>query len=535
MTLDDIKKTAKYQDIDGSFITEEGYYVDTSRFGWRGERNHDYEVGRWSPGNSSAAQMQFVTNKQDYKALQQAAIDEENAIAKYNRELADSERLRDEQREYDDPASVLARERAAGINSDIVGGSAGSVGSGGSSPISAPTMAETDVNAQMASPYATADRVFSGMQAAASLISSITGGMDIGLDFAERVATWDDRMTISRNAATKSDQNVNQGSIELVNKTLDQTGSLVSRLDGTKEYTDDELSTYYTDWTGQKDEDGSAVRRMRHFMSSPQMQQEYADRALAAKRSKATYQALPFNFLSTQAEIYWKTQRYQSNFDMIFAGYRDAYAKLFYTGDNAALQASTDSQSLSNQSDLVSLEGSQIDQQRKEFDDYLDRYAFGLTFIKDEVARLDMEIQAVESILDSDDPKINRPELRNRLLSLQLEKYETNAIGASNFHEICNFMLKHGSTQYHYDSNFNIERDATGKVTSTGLQSAKFQENEYLWNSTMWSKTVQNNYGKDDFLQTILQLTPWVGFGVGKGVSGVKSFINRPKPIGFHP
>lgn len=520
----------------GTYVTDEGYTVDSpdTDYGWREDRNNDFMNHRWSAGNPAARQLQFATNKQDYKAFLQAAIDWEIAQQKYQQEMADQERLRDEQREYDSPASVIARERAAGINSDLAGGSSGSVGSGGSSPISAPTMAETDINAPLSSPYATLDKVFSGVQSVSSLISGISGALDVGINFAEKVATWDDRMTISRNAATMSDQNVKRGALELVNNSLDLTGSLVSRLDGTKEYTDDELSAYYKDWTGQDDKDGSAVRRMRHYMSSPQMQQEYADRALAAKRSKATYQALPFNFLTTQAENYWKIQRYQSNFDTLFAGFSNTYARLFYTDTNASIMSSTDSQLLSNENAAASFEGDQLEQERREFEDYLDRYAYGLSFIREEVSRLDMEIKAIDSMLDSEDPKINRPELRNRKLNLLLEKYQMNGVGAANFNEICNFMLKHGSTQYHYDSSISIDKDKSGNVTSVGLQTSKFQENERLWNTTMWSRGVENNYGKDDFLQTILQLAPWVGFGVGKGVSGVRNYIKRPGPIGFN-
>lgn len=171
----------------------------------RSARLQRFGQGSWSPGNPYVEQMQYARNRQDMAALKQQAIEWEANQQQYQQQLADQERM-------SDPHYQLQRQRAAGINPDISGGSGGS--SAGAS-VSPPAMADTELT-ELSSPYKTADRVFSGMQSASSLISSVSTAMLQGVEFAKNVATFGDMLSMSDSSkrAAKASADVAEGTVD---------------------------------------------------------------------------------------------------------------------------------------------------------------------------------------------------------------------------------------------------------------------------------------------------------------------------------
>lgn len=499
----------------GTYVTDEGYTVDSPKtdYGWREDRNNDFAEHRWSAGNPAAWQLQYARNKQDYKAILQAAIDWEIAQQKYRQEMSDSERLRDEQREYDSPANQIARERAAGINSDLVGGAAGSSSSGGSSPISAPTMAETDINAPMSSPYATLDRVFSGVQSVASGLSAFSGSLDIGLNFVEKLQTWSDRLQISSNAAKLSQQQVKRGALDVVDDSLSLIGRLGSVLDGTKEYTDEELTQYISDWTGEKD-DGSKLRMLKHYMSSPAAQKQYADVARSSMASQAAYKAIPLDFFMNQAEFGYKILAQQTRMQHLFSVMQDSYANQFYTPENGLLSGQIASEALQNQSQSVGLQSDALQQKRVEFQSYLNRYANGLK----QIADLENHIQKkLSELLKIPDDK-RTPFVEGRILSLQQDQFRLHQLGAQQFEQLRQFALSVGNEQTTFDSQVTIQQGNKGYFVNE--KSGYFNEDLHLLNAATWTDVVYNQYGHEDILGAAIGGTALV---LSAGLTGLSN------------
>lgn len=163
------------------------------------------ESGSWSPDNPYVEQMMYAKKRQDMAALKQQAIEWEANQQQYQQQLADQERM-------SDPQYQLQRQRAAGINPDIAGGS-GAGGAGAS--VSPPAMADTELT-ELSSPYKTADRVFTGMQSASSLISSVSTSMLQGFEFVKNVSTFGDILSMSDSSkrAAKASADVAEGTVD---------------------------------------------------------------------------------------------------------------------------------------------------------------------------------------------------------------------------------------------------------------------------------------------------------------------------------
>lgn len=498
---------------------------DSEELGWRGHRSQDVANQRWSPDNPAARQLEFSRNKQDYKAVLQAAIDWEIAQQKYQQEMSDQERLRDEQREYDNPAAQLARERSAGVNSDIAGGSVGSAGSGGSSPISAPTMAETDINAQMATPYATADRVFAGIQAVSSGISSVSSALDIGLNFVEKIQTWSDRMQLSSNAAKLSDQIVKRGALDVVDNSLSLIGRLGSTLDGTKDYTDEELSQYISDWTGEQD-DGSKLRMLKHYMQSPAAQKQYADIARSAMKSQAAFKSIPLNFFAEQAEFGYKILAQQTRMQSLFSGMQEAYAKTFYTPENGELAGKNASIGLQNESSSLGIQSEGLKQQQVELKSYLDRYTKGLS----QISELERHIQKKLSELLKIPEDKRTAFVEGRIFSLQQDQFRLHQLGAQQFEQLRQFALSVGHEQTTFESQVTIQNGNKGYYINE--KNGYFNEDLHLLNAATWTDVVYNQYGHEDILGAAIGGTALVASagisglaGLGRAAIGAKATV----------
>lgn len=159
----------EFKDNFPGFQNPEDYFADvrkareeagaTEVYGTGGKLRH---VGQFSPNNPYLSQLNLATNNADKDALYAQALEWE----------ADNATLL-EQRDYEDPFNQLARQRRAGINADIAGGSSG--GSGGVSSGSAAQQADTQSGAKYSNVYDNATMVMEGFNTAANIVTSITG------------------------------------------------------------------------------------------------------------------------------------------------------------------------------------------------------------------------------------------------------------------------------------------------------------------------------------------------------------------------
>lgn len=136
-------------------------------------------IGIFSEDNIYYQQMQVATKKQDIDALYELAVKEEARLKQLADERDYSEGIRDEQREYDSPIQRVARDRAAGINSDLLGGSAGSSGSSGSSGAisnSVPTSQPAQGLTKFSNKYDNINAGVNIVNAVSNFASSLVGG-----------------------------------------------------------------------------------------------------------------------------------------------------------------------------------------------------------------------------------------------------------------------------------------------------------------------------------------------------------------------
>lgn len=128
-------------------------------------------AGTFRSDNPYLRNLQQASSKQDEDALYELAVKSEAELAQYERERADRRADLEEQRAYDDPMAVVARNRRAGINPDISGAVAGSgSGTGGSSVVAMPSL---DTPTDNTTPFSSGSLLMQGFQIASSLIGSI--------------------------------------------------------------------------------------------------------------------------------------------------------------------------------------------------------------------------------------------------------------------------------------------------------------------------------------------------------------------------
>lgn len=159
--------------------------------------------GVLSDGNPYVPQLAVATDKQDIDALYAGAMDYEAKKA-----------VLDEQREYDLPEKKVARDRAAGINTDLPG-SSGSAGSAGGS--SAQMQGLTN-ETKYSNFYDNANLVIGGIGAAANLMSSFAGSFGTIVNAASTIATLPSQINLNKSTANLQDAQANEITTLLDNK-----------------------------------------------------------------------------------------------------------------------------------------------------------------------------------------------------------------------------------------------------------------------------------------------------------------------------
>ena len=145
----------------------------------------DRHAGQFSSNNPILAQLAVATNKQDIDALYEQAINWETNYA-----------ILQEQREYDLPENEIARQRDAGINPDLTGGSgSGSIGSGNAS------MSPVQGQTKFSNSYDNSAIVFEGLNTAANMVSTFTGAFGSIVDGISKVKMLPSQVKLNNSTA----------------------------------------------------------------------------------------------------------------------------------------------------------------------------------------------------------------------------------------------------------------------------------------------------------------------------------------------
>lgn len=521
--------------INDDYTEVSAYEYDSH--GWRNKRDEELIAGRYRKDNPYLRQIQFATTKQDYQAARELAVKWEGSRADVEYANEETRNLRDEDREYNDPSSRIARERAAGINSDLSGGTgSSSSGTGTSSSHTGAQASPVSNTVPFASAAATYDRTLNGIRTGLEVVSTIVSVVQGGVNLFKSFKTFGNEVSASTSnaqllsdAAEVSDVTKPARIAQGISEGWDLTGLLAEGLDGTKQYTDDDLRAYISDYIGE-DKDDAQLRKLRRYMSSPSQQDWYNKRKLAALESGAMYNKLPLDFHNKRAETYYKLEERRMVFDDLKSQYDQIFAEAFFTEENAELSASNSSQQLSNLDKSLDLQSDAIDQSKEEFKRYLLQYASALEQMSKEVQRIDAEIAELDK-LDKKNPGVWTPEVASYYMGLEADKYLYNQLGANEFASLRRSIMNSRSRYYHYKRNVTFNSDKRdGTPTSASLDPARFKENELLWTSVMWSDVVDNNYGRDDIVQSLINIIPFASYLFGKSF-GQSPSTNSPKRV----
>lgn len=133
--------------------------------------------GQFSPSNPYYKQLWLANSKADEDAIFELAVKWESEQAGYQQERADKFADLQEQRAYDDPTAVVARQRRAGINTDLAGAGVGAgVGTGSSATADMPSLeTPTENTSKFSNHYDSMSMLINGFGVAASMVSSISG------------------------------------------------------------------------------------------------------------------------------------------------------------------------------------------------------------------------------------------------------------------------------------------------------------------------------------------------------------------------
>lgn len=126
-----------------------------------------------SPDNPYLHNLLLANNNTDKDAIFEMAVKWEAQRAQDEWQLEQNRLIRDEERAYNDPTARIARERRAGINSDIAGGtSASSSGGSSSMPFTAPDSPDIQNTTKFNNKYDNIASVLSSIQTLTSVAES---------------------------------------------------------------------------------------------------------------------------------------------------------------------------------------------------------------------------------------------------------------------------------------------------------------------------------------------------------------------------
>lgn len=363
MTNEEIYKSSRKRlqlhpaDEDGRILTE------TAR-----------HAGTFSSNNPYFKNLKQASSKQDEDALYELAIKWESENADYVRERADKRADLEEQRAYDDPLAVVGRNRRAGINTDLLGGSTGTGSSSGSAVAQMPSFeTPTENTTPFASVSQNTGLLFQGFQTVASLMSAIAsfGTSVVGaVDTITMLPKKREQLELQNDSQEIQNDSLRLG---LVNDKLGMLNQLSNLI--TPETTDEDGLNLLTSLGLGSDIAPSHLKTIRHLQKHPEFLAKWEEseaRRIANEAYNEVYtKEVKKGAIQLTADLETVGMQLQFHQD----DFKLKVAKLVNTDDNANVQygifeqtQQNERQSLNNESDQIELVHRQIQQDVKVYE-----------------------------------------------------------------------------------------------------------------------------------------------------------------------
>lgn len=367
-------------------------------YGIHGSVRH---TGNFSLDNPWLDDMQNGANNQDIDAAYERAANWEADRQTLLEQRAYDESRLAEQREYDSPLQQIARERAAGINRDVAGGSGSPGSSGSSAQLQSLPQPQTQAQTKFSNNYDNTSMVLNGINTAVNVVSSLGSFANQVIDGVTKIAELSSRLAISKTAADVATSSVdslvsknNNASIQSAFDTYSKVSPYI-----TNDTTDEDALLMLQGLTGMSDEDAqSFLPRYRAFQKSPAVQKMLADNELNYKRSKANNMAASSKVLRSIAENAMEVERLSSIGQIHTTSFATNVAALLDNDEIVdktvdASSTSLDAQIASNLTSVnrSSLENEQINFAKARVAQDIIAFTNYLKYLKSEIERCDQE------------------------------------------------------------------------------------------------------------------------------------------------
>lgn len=314
--------------------TIEQQFNNGKEFWFSKNRRRKQHHGEFSPDNPYYQQLMIANNKQDEDALYERAVEWEADQSNYQQQLQDQIALRDEQRAYDDPSAVVARNRKAGINPDIDGTTIGG-SSGSSSGTSVPAMADQTGQTKFMNSYDNTAQVLNGISTATNLISSLASFGSSAVNAYTSLMQLPAQIRIGNSQAyvaeKTQDSAVSLASSSAYNAQLQNIQSslgLVSSLSSmfTPESTDDEINAVLSSAGLPSESLPGYLNGIRQFQKNPNLQAYFQNAEKERREAEAFNSVYTSELLSGIIDIGSQVQQSQQDFDMHISNLKASFA-----------------------------------------------------------------------------------------------------------------------------------------------------------------------------------------------------------------
>lgn len=411
----------------------------------------DYEA--WE--RNRAKSDRFSSDNPYYNMFDTVPVDELNAMRSQAIAWEANRQALLEQREYELPSRQLARQRAAGLNPDIQGGSSVSSGSSAQmAPGAAPALQTKTEKEQIAiarDQQALAERqakwqnvlgtigtvtnvatsafgLFKGIKSLGSEMTVLDSQASMAEDAAEvSRRTVDDKVSMSASAASiAADQAaISSATVddEIKGKRAGVSRQLLSLIPelsaamSEEQLQDPDFVRSFLTELGVDNPD-SMARLIGNYSSTPQFRKFVDDSVAAATESKARREHATFDYFSRIYENQYKANLIKSDTDYRITKFNEEFSTYFNTADVAQKQAQLGINELENRAEQVQLTSKMLKRAGQVYTANLDMISAEVDNVNEQIAAVD---ERMKTALHKDDLNAQRNALlvyRDNLLTL---------------------------------------------------------------------------------------------------------------------
>lgn len=349
-------------------------------------------AGVFRSDNPYLENLKNASSKQDEDALYELAVKSEAELAQYERERADRRADLEEQRAYDDPLSVVGRQRRAGINPDLVGSTAGAGSSAGTGSSAVASMPSLDTPTDNTTPFASGSLMLQGFQVASSIIGSIASFGSSVVGAVDTIAMLPHKFQGAELLNEAQDISNQSSAMSLIGSKIDGWNQLAKLI--TPETTDEDgLSLLAALGSTDAANDLKAVRHIQKNPKSIADWEEEKKRKIANEEWNKVYTEEVVNRSIALSE---ELTRVDQSLQLTEKDFKYKVSSILNTDENAEYIAETEKLRMSNDRAQANYDADQLNLMHQRLTRDLEAFGAQLDMVKDGIKRSEDLIEAMK-------------------------------------------------------------------------------------------------------------------------------------------